>query len=102
MTDYGLAPVNQPEESDVKVDVIFVHGLGGHRTNTWTANPSRCPETSPFWLQWLPKDVHGARVWTYGYNSSAFSNVSVDNVALHAETFLKALVDNGIGKRSYS
>ena len=25
--------------------------------------------------------------------------MSVDNVALHAETFLKALVDNGIGKR---
>jgi triacylglycerol esterase/lipase EstA (alpha/beta hydrolase family) len=99
MPDYGLAPVVQPEDSKVDVDVIFVHGLNGGRTRTWTADRERCPEDTPFWPQWLKNDIPSARVWTYGYNSSAFADVSADNVDIHAETFLKALVDSGVGKR---
>ena len=47
------------------VDIIAVHGLGGHAYETWT-HPN-----GKLWLRdLLPPHLPGARIFTYGYNSA--------------------------------
>lgn len=49
--------------SDNDLDVIAIHGLGGHPHGSWTAGGKN-------WLQeFLPFEIPGIRVWTFAYNS---------------------------------
>lgn len=64
----GLNVVYTPDNGH-KVDIIFVHGLGG--TSRWTWFKHRDPAL--FWpLTFLPlePDICLARILTFGYNSS--------------------------------
>lgn len=63
--DFGLQQLTFPDPSHCVIDVVFIHGLDGHRSRTWTS-----PLSGDVWPLWLRDDVPGARVWTYGYNSS--------------------------------
>ncbi len=49
--------------------IVAVHGLGGHHERTWTH------ESGHNWLRdSLPLQIPGARIFSYGYDSSiAFS-----------------------------
>ncbi|KAI1123686.1 hypothetical protein F5Y10DRAFT_251265 [Nemania abortiva] len=63
----GLHVIHQP--NCVALDIIFVHGLGGHSTNTWSKNH----DSSFFWPKlWLPfePDIESARIFTFGYNAN--------------------------------
>lgn len=43
-------------------DIIAIHGIGGDLCGTWTH------ERGAFWLRdFLPKDIKGARVFSFGY-----------------------------------
>ncbi|KAI1666519.1 hypothetical protein Ptr902_02766 [Pyrenophora tritici-repentis] len=54
--------LSNPE--DALVDVVFVHGLNGHRVNTWTG------QYDVFWPKdLLSKDLPSARIFTWGYDS---------------------------------
>lgn len=92
----GLVPVSQPQ--DPVVDLIFVHGLGGGSSKTWTK--SKSPQN--FWPAWLPRDedFRHVRIHSYGYNSdwtsmkADISNLSdfslgLLNVLKYAETLRK-------------
>ncbi|KAL2039712.1 hypothetical protein N7G274_007571 [Stereocaulon virgatum] len=79
--DLGLALVSSP--SQVKLDVVFVHGLGGSRSSTWTN------KNEEFWPAWLGDTVPNARIWTYGYNSSFWKTPSEDALELHNAQFWK-------------
>lgn len=60
--------VYTPENAH-KVDIVFVHGLGG--TSRWTWSKHKNPEL--FWpSKFLPlePDICLARISTFGYNSS--------------------------------
>jgi hypothetical protein len=46
---------------EAAVDVIFIHGLGGHFRTTWQA------DTASFWPEWLAEDVPQAWVWSAQY-----------------------------------
>ncbi|MCJ1384404.1 hypothetical protein MMC17_007520 [Xylographa soralifera] len=50
------------------LDIIFIHGLGGTSTQTWSWD--RNPEN--FWLPWLQDDteIARARIFTYGYDAN--------------------------------
>lgn len=64
----GLNVVYAPNNGH-KVDIVFVHGLGG--TSRWTWSKNRLPEL--FWpLTFLPlePDICLARIMTFGYNAS--------------------------------
>ncbi|KAI0502829.1 Alpha/Beta hydrolase protein [Xylaria bambusicola] len=62
----GLGDILFDPKEKAKVDIVFVHGLGGGRTETWTwKNQYR----TQFWPQTLlPKDCPTARIMSFGYN----------------------------------
>ena len=64
----GLHVLHSPEESR-RVDIVFVHGLGGTSRLTWSKNK----DLNLFWpLTFLPlePDICQARIMTFGYNGS--------------------------------
>ncbi len=46
------------------LDIVFVHGLGGDRLESWKAPPDA------FWPKWLAAKFGSCRVYCFGYNSS--------------------------------
>jgi tetratricopeptide (TPR) repeat protein len=46
-----------------RANVVFVHGLGGHPSDTWQSTE----EMESFWPRWLGEDVPGLSVFTLGY-----------------------------------
>lgn len=69
--------------------IVAVHGLNGHPTETWTHQT-----TNACWLKdFLPSDIDGARIMTFGYNAgAAFGNTTAD-VNDHAKDLLSSLID---------
>ncbi|EFX02462.1 3-hydroxyacyl-CoA dehydrogenase [Grosmannia clavigera kw1407] len=82
----GLRVLHNPEAPSV--DVIFVHGLGGHSSKTW----SKKHDPKLFWPQlWLPfePEMGTARILTFGYNANWHDS---SNTAARIEDFAKALL----------
>lgn len=82
----GLDCIHRPA-SRPTANIIFVHGLGGHSSNTWSHNH----DPDFFWPQlWLPKDpkLHRARLFTYGYDSQIMGPKSVANITDFAKALL--------------
>jgi pimeloyl-ACP methyl ester carboxylesterase len=50
-----------------RVNVIFVHGIGGNAYDTWRK------DDSSLWPLWLAKDIRGAAVYTLSYESPIFN-----------------------------
>jgi len=66
---FGLDVVFAPSDAKALVDIIFIHGLGGHSQKTWTSNH----DPGTFWPgRWLPQepDLCPARILTFGYNAA--------------------------------
>ena len=77
-----------PSAKKYNMDIVAVHGLGGHPFKSWTFNEKgkEC-----FWLEdYLLKDLPGARVFTFGYNSNPFFSRSVQGIG----DFAKELIDD--------
>ncbi|XTI85857.1 hypothetical protein V2W45_1466673 [Cenococcum geophilum] len=56
------------EGIDPIVDIIAVHGLNGHRDETWTAG------NGVNWLRdLLPQDLPNARIMAWGYDANTYS-----------------------------
>src|SRR5260370_42412423 len=77
--DIGFCVAHEPRSPTA--DVIFIHGLNGHRSLTWT-NSSR-----EFWLPWLGRHLPDVRVLTYGYNDNIIFD-SRDLLDLRESQFL--------------
>ncbi|KAH0544281.1 hypothetical protein FGG08_001544 [Glutinoglossum americanum] len=85
-----LHPVGLTKESPALLaDIIAIHGLNGDRKDTWTH-----PTTGAFWLKdFLPLDVPGVRIMTFGYNATAAFGNSISDFKDHAIDLLGSLVD---------
>ena len=68
--------------------LVFVHGLGGHRYNTWSKN-------GVFWPRdLLTRDVQNVRIITFGYDSyvvKLLGQVSRNQIHDHAQTLIADL-----------
>lgn len=102
--DPGLYLIYEPEEGQSPyADIILIHGLGGSSRYTWTWNARP-------WCFW-PKEIcekkrlQMARVWTFGYSSSAFNPLhrnSVEDIESFATDLLCRLKDWVDGVSIYS
>ncbi|KAL8347465.1 hypothetical protein RB601_003101 [Gaeumannomyces tritici] len=85
----GLNLLHEPP--DPRVDLVFVHGLGGGSRKTWSKTASQ----SHYWPQeWLPQDpaFGSVRIHSYGYDSDYLrGNKDCLNVHLFGKSFLGAL-----------
>lgn len=78
------------EPQDADLDVIFVHGLGGGLTETWTHKGSN--SDGQVWPRDLLKTrLPLARVMAYGYDGSTHLNDSVARIRDHARTLVSRL-----------
>lgn len=71
--------------------VVFVHGLTGHRDETWTADS----RDRPWPVELLPEFFPNARLMTFGYNADVVKfgrNASLDRLPGHANVLLQHLV----------
>ena len=77
VSDGQLTKKAKEAGASYEVDIIAVHGLGGHAYDTWTDH-----ETKAFWLKdFLPDDIPSARIFTYGFPchgawTRSFANLS--------------------------
>jgi hypothetical protein len=90
---YGIQELYRPADEAVEIDIVAVHGLNGHVTETWTSKPQgTCWLSNP---AYLPKYLPRARVLAWGYNASISSwngkRPSSDRVLQHAQTLVSQL-----------
>ncbi len=82
----GLHIIHQPDCA--LLDIIFIHGLGGHSKKTWSKNH----DPTLFWPQlWLPFEpgFANARIFTFGYDAAwRGATKSVSNVTDFAKELL--------------
>ncbi|GAB1314018.1 Tetratricopeptide-like helical (Fragment) [Madurella fahalii] len=96
----GIQLLHNQENSIV--DIVFVHGLTGHREKTWTAKHALLP-----WPQaLLPSKIPSARILTFGYDARVAGwqgVVSESRIGNHAWNLLTALStyreEDGTSKR---
>ncbi|KAI9858313.1 MAG: hypothetical protein M1813_007588 [Trichoglossum hirsutum] len=72
------------------VDIVFIHGLKGHREKTWTAENADAP-----WPQTLlPRKLPQSRIFTFGYDTDVYdwrTMVSKNRIGNHAKNLLATL-----------
>jgi len=80
-----------------RMDVVFVHGLGGDSWTTWMADKDHI---SSFWPNWLAEDVPGLGIWTLGYaaNGSKWKEESMP-LADRGNQVLDLLYNEDLGQR---
>ena len=81
--ELGFGFIQEPQSPTA--DLIFIHGLNGHRSTTWTNS------SGELWLRWFSNRLPDVRMWTYGYNADVNSG-SRDALDLHATKFLKEIL----------
>ena len=77
------------------IDVVFVHGLTGNPSDTWSTTDGN------FWPIWLQDDLDNVSVYTLGYPASLFekwANKEMDMFE-RARNILEQFAGIGIGER---
>jgi hypothetical protein len=82
--------------TNVRLDVLFLHGLTGDPFDSWTAGA-----TKEYWPKWLYDDIEGISVYALGYPASIFTKWAKKEMDLHerANNMLERLAAENIGAR---
>jgi pimeloyl-ACP methyl ester carboxylesterase len=93
----GLQKIAGCDNTQRAADIIFIHGLGGGASTTWTADGQQ----KLFWPLWVAEDFRDAGVWTLGYAASA-SKWREESMPLadRGNAVLEQLYSDGLGDRS--
>jgi hypothetical protein len=75
--EFGLHRMNPTShEQTGSLDIIAIHGINGDPFTTWT-----CETTGRLWLRdFLPDDVPGARVFSFGYDAQICFSKSISGI----------------------
>lgn len=80
---------------DYKIDIVAIHGLNGTAFGTWTKesiNEATNEQSGTFWLKdFLPTDLPGARIFTYGYPAQLLFSTSHATIYDYAQQLLYGL-----------
>ena len=77
------------------VDIVALHGITGDAFDTWTA------PNDVLWLRdFLPQDLPGARVFSYGYDASVFFTRAAGDIDSFARTLLESIKQRRSGEVS--
>ncbi|KAI0490231.1 Alpha/Beta hydrolase protein [Xylaria cf. heliscus] len=90
---YGIKVLHEPPKAIA--DLVFVHGITGHRDHTWSADQNI--ESWPKLM--LPSRIPGARILTFGYDASVISlrrGISGNSIGNHSNNLLSALSSSRI------
>lgn len=80
------APDNEEGRLGCALDIIAVHGITGSAYDTWTHS------NGTFWLKDLiPKDLPGARVFSYAYPAGVFCTFATGTIRSFARCLLESL-----------
>jgi hypothetical protein len=85
--------------ANAEMDVVFVHGLGGDPTASWSSSS----DPADFWPKWLAADFPNINVWTVGYDSGLFASALTGegaSLADRATMLLDYLASNAVGSRA--
>lgn len=92
----GINHVSGKYNKDCKLDIVFIHGLGGDALKTWGE------DQESFWPSWLGEDFTDAAVWAIGYDATPTAwlrdTMPMEDRALNILNDLSHT--NGIGTRS--
>jgi hypothetical protein len=84
---YGLEVLHEPATRPPNpVQIIFVHGLGGSKKETWTDSKAN------FWPAWLRDEdgLENVRIAIFGYKATF--NILAPNTNLSIPTFANQLL----------
>jgi hypothetical protein len=97
MSEPKLTNLNGSLDPARKLDVVFVHGITGDPTKTWTAEN----DASLFWPEWILTDEQNIGVWTLGYSAPVSQLTSSSRMGLldRARNLLSLLRSTKIADR---
>lgn len=85
----GLRVLSSPSLADLKVDIIFLHGITGHPYRTFACH------NGAYWpVDFLSKDVPAARILSFGYDASVnkfLGAAGQSNIREHAASLISDL-----------
>jgi hypothetical protein len=78
------------------VDIVFIHGLTGSATDTWSVDGS-----DEFWPPWLNTDLEHVSIYSIGYPASMFAKWARNEMDIfeRASNVLEHFAAKGIGSR---
>jgi pimeloyl-ACP methyl ester carboxylesterase len=90
-------PQHAPENAKANLDVVFIHGLGGCATDTWTNS------NGGYWPQWVADDHPNAQVWALDYPAKIGKLLDIGSdqpgTSVLSTLILEKLVTSNIGHR---
>ena len=88
---FGLHRMNPTSREQIgSLDIVAIHGINGDPLKTWT-----CETTGGLWLRdFLPDDVPGARVFSFGYDAQVCFSKSISGIDEFAIMLLNQLLVN--------
>jgi hypothetical protein len=89
MPNISLRCISQPSGAP-RVNVIFVHGLGGDPITTWCREGGE--EGGYFWPRWIAEEIEDAAVYTLGYPADKAAWNTGWPIAMAATAVLDKLV----------
>jgi hypothetical protein len=90
-----LGPLVLVEGDKPIVDIVFVHGLRGHRIKTWQVSHGKTGNEPVWQRDFLPAIIPNARIITYGYDAdvvSFFNKTNQNSVSDHSSSLIDDLI----------
>src|ERR1700733_46573 len=82
------------------LDILFLHGLTGDATASWTSQECADPSDA-FWPAWICADLKGVRCHTLAYSASIFEQWAKKEMGLfeRSKNILDLLDSHNLGSR---